>query len=802
MKLSLNWIADFVDIRHIDPYEIAERLTMATAEVEEVEIIERAYKGKVVAEITKVTQLPVEGKQVALVTVDKGDGETVRTVCTAPNARVGLKCILALPGTALAGGQVVEVTELYGTESQGVLCSPKEVGMGSLHEKLLECPDDTEVGAMLADLLPERDVMLDIDNKSVTHRADLWGQYGFAREVAAIYKLPLKPLPAFDFDSISHLPAYSQAIGDNRKINCLTSVAFDFQGRSASSLEVQERLFTMGQKCIGLLVDLTNYVALEVGQPTHVHDREKCPSIQAISLDKPQTIKALDKKDYQLQQGDLAISNGEALIGLAGVIGGNLSELTEGSSQILLESANFQAQQVRRTATRLGLRTEASQRFEKSLPPAFTRMGAARLVQMVTDNVNCSVEFKSSYTITGDAEESYRSLELDAGFISALAGTEISQEKTTEILNSLDFTVEPQANDKVTIGIPPFRSKKDISVSNDIGEEVLRIYGYDNLPSIRPALPIRPVIANNLMRHQHRLRRYLAGYAGFVEVQTYTWMDEEWNKKLGYSNDNLLRLKNPVAEGKEQLREYLLPNLLPLVNKNWPHSDHFKLFETGSIFLKDPETGKSDEKVHLGGVCFAQQAVQSLEQLFHSTKGVLESLGTALGIAPFSFDIDTKDSAYTNLPWSAKEQWGRICYQGKEIGAMGIVQPKLLKSIVKSGQIVWFELNLEFLRETSLYASIHFEDLPVYHDTKRDYTLECAEGMSYHELEEKLDKFEHAIMKKRSFLSAFSSKENKSVAYTFRYHIGLKDRTLDTEDINDFHDSIQAFFKKEQLQMK
>ena len=799
MKLSLNWISDFVDIKDIDPHEIANRLTMATAEIEEVETIERAYEGKFIAEVVHTEKLDYKGKDVYVVTVSTGEGKTFETVCTAPNVRTGLKCLFAEPGSLIAGGDVVRSSELYGAKSEGVLCSPREVGMGAIHEKLLECPVDAQIGAHLSDLLPARETLLDVDNKSITHRADLWGLYGFARELAAIYQIPLKPLPQYDFDQVAHLPAYPQEIKDPEKVNCLTSVAFDVQGETPSPLVVQERLFTNGQKCISLLVDLTNYVALEVGQPTHVHDRAKSPSIQAIRLDKDQTYTALDQQEYKLQKGDLAISNGIELTGLAGIIGGSWSEIREGSTEILLESANFQAQQVRRTATRTGLRTEASQRFEKSLPPLFAKLGAARFMDLLVSVPTVSVDFKSRYNVSGELAEKYRYMELDSDYISSLAGTPIEMERTRSILESLKFTVEEVSDQKLSIGIPPFRSKKDISVSNDIGEEVLRIYGYDNLPSINPALPIKPVTINNLVSQQHRIRRYLGGLSGFVEAQTYLWMDGEWNQKLEYNTDHLLSLKNSVAPGKERLREWLVVNLVPLVSKNWSHRDHFSLFELGSVVPKDEKTGKSDERTHLAGVAFAQESVQSLQQLFGTTKATLEDLGEILGLEKFSFDLDTDGAKYADIPLTKFGPWGRISSGGQEIGAMGIIQGRTLRSIVKSGQVVWFELNLEFLKSEYLYPAIQSEELPVYHDTRRDYTIVCPQGMTFLQLEQILDQYQHPILKKRSFQSSFVNKSKSGeskVSYTFRFQIGLKDRTLTNEDISDFQEGIQAFFQK------
>ena len=287
MFISLDWISDFVDLSGFDPKTIADKLTMATAEVEDVCPVTRFVDGVLVGEIVSATPFETpDGKTRTFCEVDCGD-RTYKTVCGAPNARVGLKAPFAPAGTVL-GDKTIEKAELYGRPSEGMLCAAGELGMSSWHEILFECPASTKTGVPFADYVPATDCLIEIDNKSLTHRPDLWGHYGFARELAAIFHRELKPYPRLSVDQFNDLPAFPVAIADENCL-CYSGIVFSIEANSTrvpSPIKMQRRLHVLGQRTYDLLVDLTNYVSLELGQPTHAFDADTVSSIRVAPMGK------------------------------------------------------------------------------------------------------------------------------------------------------------------------------------------------------------------------------------------------------------------------------------------------------------------------------------------------------------------------------------------------------------------------------------------------------------------------------------------------------------------------------------
>jgi len=486
MYISLDWISDYIDLTGLDVPTITNRLTLATAEVEGTKIIRRFVKGVLVGEIKTVEKLT---EKLTFCTVDCGK-KTYTTVCGAPNVRVGLKAPFAPAGTQLANNLKVEATEMSSKPSQGILCSAAELGMSDWHEILLECPDATKVGTPLEELVPETDTLVEIDNKSLTHRPDLWGHYGFAREFAAIFGRELKPLPQIDLSGYDSLPEYPLKNEDYENCPCYGCIAFETgrgqtRGTVPSPLHIQRRLHALGMRSYNLLVDVTNYVNWEIAQPTHAFDAEKLGGIRIATLGERSKEKGesefttLDGQPRKLLPEDLLIwgtkqsplspsgervrvrgencemansphpsplPEGEGIfvpVALAGIMGGLETEVTESTVKILLESANFKASRIRRTGGRLDLRTDASQRYEKSQPPSNVRVGVARILKLIEDS-GADLKVLSRFTVDGDLQEEVRYIDIPAGRLEQLAGIKLPAEKVTQILESLGFEVQWQ----------------------------------------------------------------------------------------------------------------------------------------------------------------------------------------------------------------------------------------------------------------------------------------------------------------------------------------------------------------------
>lgn len=799
MYISLDWISDYVDLSEFNTHEIADRLTLATAEVEGVEILKRSVAGVLVGEIVKAEPLKAEeGKTLTACTVDCGDRQYA-TACGAPNARVGLKAPFAPAGVTLAGDVVIEETEMAGHKSEGILCSAAELGMSRWHEGLLECPASIENGTPIAEFIPEEDVLIEVDNKSLTHRPDLWGHYGFAREFAAIFRKPLKPLKQTDLSQYNELPAYALTIDDLEACPCYGCIEFESDAPNMPApLVMQRRLHALGQRTMDLMVDVTNYCMLEIGQPTHAFDGDRLKAVRVAMMGKDATFTTLDEQERQLLPDDLLIWNEKEPVALAGVMGGMNSEVGPTTKKLLLESANFKAAQVRRTSVRLDLRTDAAQRFEKSQPPANVKTAVARILHLL-DEAGATPEVTSRFTVEGDLAQEYRHIELQPGHLDAMAGVRLSRDEVEEILSALGFTVEHRADGSLCVGVPPYRSVKDLSIEPDIAEEVLRVYGYGRIEPIMPSMPIKPLHVEKSIRLEHKARKLLAGSHGFLETHNYGWTDDTWLAKIGYEPGDTICLRNPAAQPCKQMRTTLIPNLLQLVPRNRTHRDAFRIFEIGNVYLPGgPE--KRIELSRLAGISYQQSPTPSLEDHFRRIKGAIEDLGALMGDEPFTF-VPINESS---TPW----QQGRCCVeilQGEaRVGVLGYADKKLMDVLAPDGgQVIWFEIEMDKLGG-QVYPTVQFAPTPRFPGSWQDFSMVWDVDRGYAELTACLDGFTHPLLMKREFLVAYKGKglEKGLGSYSFRYWIGSLDHTLTSDEIEDFRTSILAFLEKNNIPLR
>ncbi|MDO4568956.1 MAG: phenylalanine--tRNA ligase subunit beta [Planctomycetia bacterium] len=853
MYISLDWISDFVDLSEITPEEIANRLTMATAEVEGIETVQRAVRGVFVGEVVFAQKFVVarpDGSEKTLTEckVDCGAQGVFHTVCGAPNCALGVKAPFAPAGVTIADGVKILETTLGGKPSQGILCSAKEIGLSRWHEGLFLLPPATQNGTPLETLIPEEDTLLEIDNKSITHRPDLWGHYGFAREFAAIFGRELKPLPQHDLAQYDNLPAIPIQIDDFSACPCYGAISMEMPEIPPAPIKMQSRLHALGQRTFDLMVDVTNYVMWELGQPSHAFDGDKTDKIRIMRFSQilehknafaPEGIfTTLDNQARKMLPDDLLITSddGDTItpIALAGVMGGLDSEITPTTKRILLECANFHSATIRRTAVRLDLRSHASQRFEKSQPPMNTRVAAGRILQLLEDS-GVSFRVTGRYTFDGDEKSGYRPLTLPPGMLERLAGIDLPHEEILAILHSIGFGAEYDADGALQVQIPPFRSEKDISIPEDIVEEVLRVYGYDRIPPQMPSMEICPLKVVKELRLEHKARILLTSAHKFVEVHNYSWLDDHWNATIGFSPVDVIELANPTVSFNRYLRTTLMPNLLALVGKNRGNRDRFRLMEFGSVYtaidrpLPEMEVVETDqplpkaaiargknwisrcyERTRLAGVSYATAASGSLEDHYREIKGVLEDLAQLLGVS-FTFVAGTPDRAKVSnadAPWMQDGYWVEIFLgdssNGTRVGALGVLDGKFLQTVVsEGGQVVWFELDYHKI-DTSLFPETRFHRLPVYPGSWQDFSLLWNIDSGYAALDETLAKFTHPLLSGRDFLYFYKGKglEKNQGSYTWRLWLSAPDRTLTGEDIDDFRTKWLAFLEKEGIAIR
>src|SRR5215208_541774 len=799
MKISLDWLSDFLDISNIAPEVIADRLTMATAEVEGFETLERNLKDIVVAEVLSVEPIEASGSdesKLVWATVDTGKGLRL-TACGARNVRPGLKAPFAPPGSRLADTSEVQIIEFGSRKSEGVLCSSRELGLSEFHEGVFECPYALENGAKLESYISSRDILFEVDNKSLTNRPDLWGHYGFARELAAIFGKPLRPLKQIDLSRFDDLPAVAVDIEDLELCPCYTCIKFEVEAMAPSPLTIQARLHTLGQRTFGMMVDLTNYVMLELGQPTHAFDASLVNAIRVAPLGKSSCFHTLDGVIRDMTPDDLMIWNERQPVALAGIMGGRDSEVKASTSAILLESANFKGSQVRRTSTRLGLRTDASQRFEKHQPPANTRNAVARILQLLEEG-GVNYRALSRFSLAGQLDDSYRPLHMPLSVVRTAGGFPIEEQKIVSILRSLEFKADVNASGELQVGVPPFRSQQDISIAPDIIEEIFRIYGYDNVPPEMLSANLKPVYVDNLLRREHKAQRALSQGHGFIEVHTYIWMDDFWLEKIGFKPSKTLIVRNPSAAGNRQLRTTLLPNLIALIDQNRNQRQQFKIFEVGHVFENNGES--VSELTHFAGISFVSSSETDIEDHYLAVKGAIEDVARVTGCGDLVFKNGVGAAAG---PWAVDGKWVSVYLNGEQVGEMGVLDGPVLQVCAHGGQVVWFELNLAAMPGPT-FAEATYQAPPVYPASWQDFSLVWNVNKGYTELRETLEAFKHPLIKGLEFRGFYKDKETSSEdgSYTFRFLSGSPDRTLTGEDLEQLRAEFLAYLAEKNISLK
>jgi len=799
MKISLDWISDFVDLSDVDPATIADRLTLSTAEVEGFEILDRCVEGVVIGEVLSVEPLEggiAEGSKLHLAAVDCG-ASRFTTVCGAPNVRAGMKAPFAPPGTTLAGGTKIAASEVAGHRSEGVLCSAMELGMSRWHEVLLQCPAGLPNGTPVAQLITARDVVIEIDNKSLTHRPDLWGHYAFARELSAIFHRPLRPLPMADLAQYDRLPAYPLAVDDPEGCPCYGCLEFRVAAAVPSPLVIQRRLHALGQRTYNLLVDATNYVMLELAQPTHAFDGDLVRAIRVAPMGRNATFTTLDGQEREMLPDDLLIWDERQPVALAGVMGGLHSEIRPNTTRVLLESANFKASRIRRTSVRLDLRTDAAQRFEKSQPPANVKTAVARILHLVED-AGAEPEATSRFTVAGDLKDQHRPLTFSRQLFQAMAGQEIPDGEVVRILQSLGFRAQFDKDEQLHVGIPPHRSEKDISIPADIVEEVLRIYGYGKIEPRMPEVLIQPLHVEKRLRIEHKVRRLLAIGHGFIEVQNYGWYDDAWLAQLGFEPKRPLVLKNPSAQQNRLLRTALVPNVLALVRPNRVHRDSFRLFEIGRAYCL-ADDGACDETSRLAGVSFQSVHQPTLEEHFRAIKGVMEDLARAIGLGSMEF-VPKADS---QAPWEIPGHWVELRLGGRPVGGLGVLAGPILQTVAQEGQVVWFEVAMDEL-DAPIYAQVQYVAPPIYPGSWQDFSLVWDVSQGFAALEDRLNQFAHPLLVRREFLYLYKGKglAPGMGSYSFRCWLGARDHTLTSQEIDGFRAAFLSFLQQQDLSLR
>jgi len=781
MKVSLNWLKDFVDIpAEMDPRALAERFTMTTAEVEDITPIRVDAEGLVAGKV-----LAVEPAGEGLSAVHLGlEGRQVETVTAAAGLQVDDIVVYAPPGARLAASAVGQV-QVAGRLSQGMIVPAEALGMEEARGEAVFLPPGTPPGSPVdVDLL--KDWIIEIDNKSITHRPDLWGLYGIAREVAAILHVPLKPYPVVPVEQLQpgDLPEIPIEIDDPVLCRRYTGLLMTGLRPQPSPLWMQARLAHVGMRPINLIVDLTNYVMAELGQPMHAFDGEKVDRIEVAVAKPAERFTTLDGVERVMPSGALMIQSHRRSVALAGIMGGAETEVTEATEKVLLESANFDPANIRRTAAALSHRTEASARFEKSLDPNYTVLGIQRFVHLARQELpNLQLASKLSDCYPRPAEPVR--IEVDLDFVSRFMGRPIEFDEARGILEAIEFRVEPVRENKMLVHVPSFRATRDVTIEADVIEEIARFVGYGNIPPTLPRVTVRTLEPDRMHDLQSRSLILLCEGRGYCEVHSYVWYDSSWLGRLGYEPGECLQLRNPAAAGQERLRRELAPGMLAFVDKNRHHRDDIRLVEIGSVFM--PGRPEDLEYRHL---ILARASRWAEADLLRALKADLETWAEHVVGMPVSYRQVAPEKV---LPWQGPHQTAEIVIAGGVVGSVTAVplECKLrIDSHLRRWAIVMAELRLDALLEIR-EAPVRLGTVPMFPEVEMDFSVLAEAQQRYSDLAARIGQFEHPLAVRIWLVDSYEGPPVPEGyrSFTFRARLADPERTLTEQDLQAFREA-------------
>ncbi len=786
MFVSMNWINDYVDLSGLDVDELIHRFTLSTAEVEDTYYKGRDIEKVVVGRIVSVEKHP-DSKKLHLLKVDVGS-EVLDIVCGAPNVSQGMLVPVALEGGRVCAGEIKKA-EIAGYESCGMCCSESELGISDDHSGLMEITDDVKPGTDICDIYPVRDVVFEVDNKSLTNRPDLWGHYGIAREFAAITKRPLKPLITDDS---------SYDCGDEIPVDVKSDLVYRYSAlrvenitRTVSPVAMRIRLYYCGMRGINFLADLTNYIMLEMGQPMHAFDGRKVQSIAIGTPNEKGTFTTLDETEREIDENTLLIYNNDEPVAIAGIMGGLDSEIVGNTDSVVIESANFDGISVRKTSSRLGLRTDASMRYEKILDPEMTVTAIRRMVKLMKEgDPGCSVASR----LADKYVKKYEPVELcfDKKYVDRYTGIDISNDRIIETLTDLGFGVKLE-NDEFTVDVPTWRATKDVTIKADIIEEITRIYGYDNFEITTTKSDLKPIRAETVKSEDAIIKDLLVNKFNLHEVHSYIWCDGKKFKRLGIDVEDNCRILNIPTPENGTIRNSMIPTLLTMVYENKSFAPSFGIFEAGRVVDGYLENGYCNERRRLGIVLFDKTV--SEKTLYFNVLNMLKFIFRDIKHADAVFEkTGTVSHAYQHPKNTAS-----ISYNGEKFGEMFTLHPKNNHNIDKNAAIVCAEIDLD------TFFGIDIKEVEYFEPSKfpaidYDLSLLLTSGQKFVDIKPAWENLHIPSLAAVKVIDIFDMTNAKSM--TIRLSFSLPDRTLSMEETQENVDRILGELNKSGIKLK
>lgn len=801
MKISLNWVKKYVDLPdRLSEKDIAYDLTLRTVEVESVERTRDKFHDIVVGKIIDVQKHPeADLLKVCKVIID--EEEPVQIVCGGTNLYNGEYVVISKPGSEVywhgeAGLVKIKKSNLRGVPSYGMICGANEVYLENIfppkdESEIVDLKDveniENMVGENIVDALGLEDTIIEIDNKSLTNRPDLWGHYGIARELSAIYNVPLKKLDSISIDA--NLPKYDIEIKEPEKCPRYAALQIDNVSIKESPMWMKIALINGGMRPINAIVDITNYVMLAVGQPTHAFDATHVEGNKIIVRNAKENEKLLllDHTSIDLTTDDLVIADIKEPMALAGIRGGAKDSILDTTTSILLEVANFTAKSIRKTGKRFDEKTDASIRYEKNIDTERVDDGINLAVKLFKELFRECKITKYNDNIIKNTQEN--KIEVKKEFLDTRLGKVISVDVITTVLKNLGYKVTFE-NNTFNVTVPTWRSTGDVSIKDDVMGDIARLLSFESFEAKPLTISLTHAVLQNKVLLEMRLKKYLAERCGFNEIFTYPWTDEKYIDAAGFNKENAIKLATPPSPEEAYLRTSLIPNMLKVISKNLRYYSSFKLFEMAQVFEKGEYHESSiDEtlpihKKYLTGCIVGDDP----EKVFFELKGVLENMSRYNHMNELTFQVGDKPS------WADINVYMDILLNNKVIGNFGLVSIKTMtESKIKRKNVAIFELNVDKLEpyasRTNTYS--HISDVPL---VEKDLSILVNEDVTWADVKKSIEK----KAKKVEFIEEYHGNQIPDGMKSIMLRVTLDgdNATLTGEEINKRMESILKSLSK------
>ncbi len=781
MNLPMSWLNDYMDI-DVTPKEYSDKMTMSGSKVEGYEDMGAEVENVVAGKVLTCVDHP-DSDHLRVCTVDAGTGEILQIVCGAPNVKAGIIVPTALIGAKLPGGVKIKKTKMRGVESQGMLCSHEELGISEdvlgyePEYGILILPDDTPVGKDIKDIFGMNETVVEFEITS--NRPDCFSIIGLARESAATFgKKFTIPEVKFTENNENIADTISVEVLDKDKCKRYCARMVKNVKIAPSPAWLRQRLRACGVRPINNIVDITNYVLLEYGQPMHAFDLRDLADNKIIVKRAAQgeVIKTLDSQDRTLSPDDLVIADGKRAVAIAGVMGGFNSEVKDDTTTVIFESATFDAASVRLTAQRVGLRTEASSRYEKGLDYHNTVPAVERACQLV-EELGCGENVGGMIDVTGNVTD-METLAFRPDKINAFLGTDIPTEDMVKIFDALEIKTDL---DKMTVTPPSFRP--DLAGEADIAEEVARFYGYDNIPVTLLSGEATCGKKNARQIMQDNINEILTAQ-GMYEIYTYTFTGPSVFDKLGIPADsdlrNAVKISNPLGEDTSIMRTTTIASMLDILSRNYNYRNASAgLFEVGKVFIPTGADSLPEEPLKITMGMYGDNVD------FYDLKGACESLFDGLHVDRVRYD------AVTDNPTFHPGRCAKVSAGGKTLGIIGEIHPAIARGFELETPVYAAELDFEAVF-ANIKKDIKFKELPKFPAVTRDIAMLVDKAVPVADIEAVIEKASGKNLERLALFDVYEGKQipegKKSVAYSAVYR--ASDRSLTGEEVQKVFDKV------------